>query len=97
MMKLTGQSILILGAGKIGSTIADMLAELHSATVTLADMQPPPPVAIPRSARYSWTYRTMQRWPAFCSSTLWSSTPCRFSAPHAWPRPPHSMACTIST
>ena len=41
MMKLTGQSILILGAGKIGSTIADMLAELHSATVTLADMQPP--------------------------------------------------------
>ena len=42
MMKLTGQNILILGAGKIGSTIADMAAELHEATVTLADMQPPP-------------------------------------------------------
>lgn len=27
MMKLTGQNILILGAGKIGSTIADMAAE----------------------------------------------------------------------
>lgn len=42
MMKLTGQNILILGAGKIGSTIADMAAELHAATVTLADMQLPP-------------------------------------------------------
>ena len=42
MMKLTGQNILILGAGKIGSTIADMAAELHEATVTLADMQLPP-------------------------------------------------------
>lgn len=41
MTKLTGQSILILGAGKIGSTIADMAAELHGATVTLADMLPP--------------------------------------------------------
>ena len=42
MMKLTEQNILILGAGKIGSTIADMAAELHGATVTLADMRPPP-------------------------------------------------------
>ncbi|CAM4100437.1 saccharopine dehydrogenase NADP-binding domain-containing protein [Comamonas aquatilis] len=53
MMKLPGQDILILGAGKIGSTIADMAAELHGATVTLADMQPP-------STRNDAQIRTLQ-------------------------------------
>jgi saccharopine dehydrogenase-like NADP-dependent oxidoreductase len=41
-MKNPLKATLILGAGKIGSTIADMLAELHGLPVTLADMQPPP-------------------------------------------------------
>lgn len=59
MMKLTGQNILILGAGKIGSTIADMAAELHEATVTLADMQPPPS-SDPQIHPCSWTSTTMR-------------------------------------
>ena len=40
-MKNPLEAILILGAGKIGTTIADMLAELHGLPVTLADRQPP--------------------------------------------------------
>lgn len=41
-MQLFLDNVLILGAGKIGSTIADMLAELHGVSVTLADIQPAP-------------------------------------------------------
>ncbi|WP_370682188.1 saccharopine dehydrogenase family protein [Comamonas sp. GB3 AK4-5] len=41
-MQLFLDNVLILGAGKIGSTIADMLAELHGVSVTLADLQPAP-------------------------------------------------------
>ena len=41
-MQLFLDNVLILGAGKIGATIADMLAELHGLPVTLADIQPAP-------------------------------------------------------
>ena len=41
-MQFALDKVLILGAGKIGSTIADMLAALYGVNVTLADMQPPP-------------------------------------------------------
>lgn len=34
------RSVLVLGAGKVGSTIADMVAEAHHLPVTLADQQP---------------------------------------------------------
>lgn len=46
-MKNPLEAILILGAGKIGSTIADMLAELHGIPATLADMQPSPAASDP--------------------------------------------------
>ncbi|MEX8193655.1 saccharopine dehydrogenase family protein [Comamonas guangdongensis] len=45
------ENILVLGAGKIGSTIADMLAELHGVSVTLADVQPPPADSDPQINR----------------------------------------------
>ena len=45
------ENILVLGAGKIGSTIADMLAELHGVSVTLADMQAPPAGSDPQIKR----------------------------------------------
>ncbi|WP_043330212.1 saccharopine dehydrogenase family protein [Curvibacter gracilis] len=34
------RSVLVLGAGKVGSTIADMVAEAHQIPVTLADQHP---------------------------------------------------------
>lgn len=41
-MQFSLDKVLILGAGKIGGTIADMLAQLHGCPVTLADVQPQP-------------------------------------------------------
>ncbi|MGO4389711.1 saccharopine dehydrogenase NADP-binding domain-containing protein [Variovorax sp. M-6] len=35
------RNILVLGAGKVGGTVADMLAEYHRIAVTLADREPP--------------------------------------------------------
>ncbi|WP_077000250.1 saccharopine dehydrogenase family protein [Variovorax sp. KK3] len=40
MPKLQFDKVLVLGAGKVGSTVADMLAEFHGLPVTLADMKP---------------------------------------------------------
>ena len=40
MKKLAMGKVLVLGAGKIGSTVADMIAEYHRSPVTLADMGP---------------------------------------------------------
>ena len=37
------RSVLVLGAGKVGGTIADMVAEAHQIPVTLADQQLPTP------------------------------------------------------
>ncbi|MEO8856030.1 MAG: saccharopine dehydrogenase C-terminal domain-containing protein [Burkholderiaceae bacterium] len=34
------QSVLVLGAGKVGSTVADMLAEVYQLPITLADVNP---------------------------------------------------------
>ena len=40
MTKLQIEKVLVLGAGKIGSTVADMIAEYHGLPVTLADTKP---------------------------------------------------------
>ena len=40
-MQFALDKVLILGAGKIGATLADMLVELYGTQVTLADMHPP--------------------------------------------------------
>lgn len=47
-MSMRAHQILVLGAGKIGATLTDMLAELYEVPVTLADVQPPPPHSDPR-------------------------------------------------
>ncbi len=39
MSKLQVGSVLVLGAGKVGSTVADMIAEYHRIPVTLADVR----------------------------------------------------------
>jgi saccharopine dehydrogenase-like NADP-dependent oxidoreductase len=39
MSKLPIEKVLVLGAGKVGSTVADMLAEYHGLPVTLADQR----------------------------------------------------------
>jgi saccharopine dehydrogenase-like NADP-dependent oxidoreductase len=39
MKKIQFKSVLVLGGGKVGSTIADMLAEYYSINVTLADLR----------------------------------------------------------
>lgn len=40
MTKLQVEKILVLGAGKIGGTVADMIAQYHGLPVTLADAKP---------------------------------------------------------
>lgn len=40
MTKLKIDNVLVLGAGKVGSTVADMIAEYHRLPVTLADVKP---------------------------------------------------------
>jgi len=35
------RNVLVLGAGKVGGTVADMLADYHRMPVTLADRDPP--------------------------------------------------------
>jgi saccharopine dehydrogenase-like NADP-dependent oxidoreductase len=40
MPKLQIKNVLVLGAGKVGSTVADMIAEYHRIPVTLADLEP---------------------------------------------------------
>jgi saccharopine dehydrogenase-like NADP-dependent oxidoreductase len=40
MSKLQLNNVLVLGAGKVGSTVADMIAEFHRLPVTLADLKP---------------------------------------------------------
>lgn len=40
MTKLQIDNVLVLGAGKVGSTVADMIAEYHRLPVTLADVKP---------------------------------------------------------
>lgn len=40
MTKLKFKNVLVLGAGKVGSTVADMVAEYHGLPVTLADLKP---------------------------------------------------------
>ena len=39
MSKLQVKNVLVLGAGKVGSTVADMIAEYHRIPVTLADQR----------------------------------------------------------
>jgi len=46
-MSMHAHHILVLGAGKIGTTLADMLTELYEMPVTLADVQPAPPHSDP--------------------------------------------------
>ncbi|CAN7675800.1 MULTISPECIES: saccharopine dehydrogenase family protein [unclassified Variovorax] len=40
MTKVAIEKVLVLGAGKVGSTVADMIAEYHRLPVTLADLKP---------------------------------------------------------
>ncbi|HEX7865186.1 MAG TPA: saccharopine dehydrogenase NADP-binding domain-containing protein, partial [Variovorax sp.] len=40
MTKVKIEKVLVLGAGKVGSTVADMIAEYHRLPVTLADLRP---------------------------------------------------------
>jgi saccharopine dehydrogenase-like NADP-dependent oxidoreductase len=40
MTKLRVEKVLVLGAGKVGSTVADMIAQYHGWLVTLADVKP---------------------------------------------------------
>ena len=40
MTRLQFDKVLVLGGGKVGSTVADMIAEYHRLPVTLADMKP---------------------------------------------------------
>ena len=40
MKKQAIEKVLVLGAGKVGSTVADMMAEYHRLPVTLADVKP---------------------------------------------------------
>ncbi|SET54648.1 saccharopine dehydrogenase family protein [Variovorax sp. OV084] len=40
MTKVKIEKVLVLGAGKVGSTVADMIAEYHRLPVTLADVRP---------------------------------------------------------
>lgn len=40
MSPISIRKVLVLGAGKVGSTVADMLAETHRIPVTLADREP---------------------------------------------------------
>ena len=40
MMQMQVEKILVLGAGKVGSTVADMIAHYHGWPVTLADAKP---------------------------------------------------------
>ena len=42
MTKLRIEKVLVLGAGKVGSTVADMIAEYYGWPVTLADAKPDP-------------------------------------------------------
>lgn len=46
-MSMHAHHILVLGAGKIGTTLADMLTELYEMPVTLADVQPATPHSDP--------------------------------------------------
>lgn len=46
-MSMRAHQILVLGAGKIGTTLADMLTDLYEVPVTLADVQPPAPHSDP--------------------------------------------------
>lgn len=41
MSLISIRKVLVLGAGKVGGTVADMLAEYHRVPVTLADREPP--------------------------------------------------------
>ena len=51
MSKLQFKNVLVLGAGKVGSTVADMVAEYHRLPVTLADLEPGRPVESDRLVR----------------------------------------------
>ena len=96
------KKIVVVGAGKIGSTIAEMLADTGDYDVTVVDRSPTqlaaaelPPAVDTRGARHRRSRRAATRcWPA--SSPCSAPRPIHLTTAHRRGRG-RTPACTTST